>query len=79
MSLPVINLAKTGNNIKRIAKENGFSADKIKNYLGICDKSNVYKWFSGDASTDDNLLALSILFGVTINEMIIVENTEKAA
>ena len=26
MSLPVINLAKTGNNIKRIAKENGFSA-----------------------------------------------------
>ena len=80
MSLPVINLAKTGNNIKRIAKENGFSADKIKNYLGICDKSNVYKWFRGDALPSvDNLLALSILFGVTINEMIIVENTEKAA
>ena len=80
MSLPVINLARTGNNIKRIAKENGFSADKIKDYLGICDKSNVYKWFRGDALPSvDNLLALSILFGVTINEMIIVENTEKAA
>ena len=63
-----------------VTKENGFSADKIKNYLGICDKSNVYKWFRGDALPSvDNLLALSILFGVTINEMIIVENTEKAA
>ena len=80
MSLPVINLARTGNNIKRIAKENGFSADKIRDMLGISDRSNVYKWFRGDALPSvDNLLALSILFGVTINEMIIVENTEKAA
>ena len=80
MSFPVIDLVRTGKNINRIAKENGFSADKIKDYLGICDKSNVYKWFRGDALPSvDNLLALSILFGVTINEMIIVENTEKAA
>ena len=80
MSFPVIDLVRTGKNIKRIAKENGFSADKIKDYLGICDKSNVYKWFRGDALPSvDNLLALSILFGVTINEMLIVENTEKAA
>ena len=80
MSFPVINLVKTGNNIKRIAKENGYSADKIRDMLGFSDRSNVYKWFRGDALPSvDNLLALSILFGVTINEMIIVENTEKAA
>ena len=80
MSFPVTNLVKTGKKIKRIAKENGYSADKIRDMLGISDRSNIYKWFRGEVlPAVDNLLALSILFGVTINEMIIVENTEKAA
>ena len=80
MSFPVIDLVRTGENIKKIAKENGYSSDKISDALGICDRSNVYKWFRGEVlPAVDNLLALSILFGVTINEMIIVENTEKAA
>ena len=80
MSFPVIDLVRTGENIKRIAKENGYSADKIRDVLGISDRSNIYKWFRGEVlPAVDNLLALSILFGVTINEMIIVENTEKAA
>ncbi len=80
MSLPVIDLVRTGKNIKRIAKENGFSADKIKDYLGICDKSNVYKWFRGEVlPAVDNLLAMSILFDITINELIVTENIEKAA
>ena len=75
MSSPVIDLARTGKNIQRIAQENGYSADRIKDMLGISDRSNVYKWFRGEVlPTVDNLLALSILFGVTINEMIIVEN-----
>ena len=80
MSFPVINLGKTGNNIKRIAKENGYSADKIRDMLGISDRSNVYKWFRGEVlPTVDNLLAMSILFGVTINELIVTENNEMAA
>ena len=80
MNYPVIDLKKTGNNIKRISKEKGLSADMIKDLLGISDRSNVYKWFRGEVlPTVENLLALSILFGVTINELIIVENIEKAA
>ena len=74
MSFPVIDLVKTGNNIKRISKESGFSADMIRDLLGISDKSNVYKWFRGEVlPTVDNLLAMSILFGVTINELIVTE------
>ena len=80
MNFPVIDLAKTGKNIKRIAKENGYSADKIRDVLGISDKSSVYKWFRGEVlPAVDNLLAMSILFGVTINELIITENIEEAA
>ena len=74
MSFPVIDLVKTGNNIKRISKESGFSADMIRDLLGVSDKSNVYKWFRGEVlPTVDNLLAMSILFGVTINELIVTE------
>ena len=80
MSFPVIDLVRTGENIKRIAKERGFSADRIKDMLAISDRSNIYKWFRGEVlPTVDNLLALSILFDVTINELIIVKKTEKAA
>ena len=74
MSFPVIDLVKTGNIIKRISKESGFSADMIRDLLGISDKSNVYKWFRGEVlPTVDNLLAMSILVGVTINELIVTE------
>ena len=47
MSFPVINLVRTGENIKRIAKENGYSADKIRDVLGISDRSNIYNSVEG--------------------------------
>ena len=47
MSFPVINLIRTGENIKRIAKENGYSADKIRDVLGISDRSNIYNSVEG--------------------------------
>ena len=48
MSFPMIDLVRTGENIKRNAKENGYSADKIRKVLGISDRSNIYKWFRGE-------------------------------
>ena len=80
MNYPVIDLVKTGKNIKRISKEKGYSADMIKDLLGLSDKSNVYKWFRGEVlPAVDNLLAMSILFDITINELIVTESIEKAA
>ena len=87
---PVIDLVRTGENIKRIAKERGISADRIKDMLAISDRSNIYNSVEGCpppigggnklcSVAVDNLLTLSILFDVTINERIIVEKTEKAA
>ena len=74
MNIPVINTALTGENIKKIAKEKGYSAEKLKETLGMGDKSNIYKWFRGDILPSiDNLLALSILFETGINDLIITE------
>ena len=47
MSFPVINLIRTGENIKRIAKERGISADRIKDMLAISDRSNIYNSVEG--------------------------------
>ena len=47
MSFPVIDLVRTGENIKRIAKERGFSADRIKDMLAISDRSNIYNSVEG--------------------------------
>ena len=79
MDYPVIDVADTGRNIKKISKEKGFSADMLKNLLGLSDKSNVYKWFRGEVlPTTDNLLVMSILFGVTVNDLVITKNIKKA-
>ncbi len=79
MGYPVIDVANTGKNIKKISKEKGFSADMLKNLLGLSDKSNVYKWFRGEVlPTTDNLLVMSILFGVTVNDLVITKNIKKA-
>lgn len=79
MRYPVIDQVKTGKNIKKISKEKGFSTDMLKNILGLSDKSNVYKWFRGEVlPTVDNLLVMSILFGVTVNDLVITKNIKKA-
>ena len=44
---PVIDLVRTGENIKRIAKERGISADRIKDMLAISDRSNIYNSVEG--------------------------------
>lgn len=77
MNFPIIDPVATGTNIKKMLKDKGLSVVKVKELLGISDKSNLYKWFRGEAlPTIDNLLALSMLLGVTVNDLIV---TEKAA
>jgi len=40
--------------------------------LGIADMSTMYKWLRGDAlPTIDNMLVLSILLDVTINDILV--------
>jgi transcriptional regulator with XRE-family HTH domain len=75
MDYPVIDLVRTGANIRRIIKESGRTVADIGNMLGIADKSTLYKWFRGDALPGiDNMLALSVLLGVTINDMLVTKS-----
>ena len=74
MEFPVIDTAGTGANIKALVKKSGKTVAEVGRILMVSDKSVIYKWFRGDALPGiDNLYALSILLGVTVNDIIVTK------
>ncbi len=75
MNFPVIDPVATGRRINDIRKDKGFSVNDLKDLLGLSTTYAVYKWLHGDSIPSiDNLLALSMLFGMSINDMIVVRS-----
>lgn len=72
MDYPVIDPVMTGKNIKELIKNSGNTVAGVGRLLGIADRSTMYKWLRGDALPGiDNMLALSMILGVSINEMLV--------
>ena len=64
----------TGENIVKLRKKAGLSVKDIQSACGFGTPQAVYKWQQGLAlPTVDNLLVLSVLFGVTIDDILIVD------
>lgn len=75
MTYPVIDPVMTGNNIKNLIKDSGSTVTSVGKDLGLSDKSTIYKWLRGDALPSiDNMLALSMIFNVPINDMLATKN-----
>ena len=81
MEYPVIDIVATGKRINEIRIEKMISVKAIAEYMGFNNMNSVYKWFRGDALPSlDNIYALSSLFNVNINDMIVtVNHIEKAS
>ena len=78
MGFPVINPAATGKKINDLRVANGFSVLDLKNYFGFATTNAIYKWLKGDSMpTVDNLLGLSILFGVSMNDLVVYDVSRK--
>ena len=76
LEFPTLNLKETGNRIKTLRVNSGYTVEEIADYMGFTGPQAVYKWEWGKSlPAVDNLFALSRLFGVTI-EMILVGNDE---
>ena len=74
MDYPVIDPVRTGSNIKMLIKDSGNTVTGVGKMLGLADMSTMYKWFRGDALPGiDNMLALSILLGVSINDILVTK------
>lgn len=73
---PIINMEKTGENIKRLRTEQNISVADIQAFLGLATPQAVYQWQAGiTLPSVDHLCALSHLFGVTMNDILILMNT----
>ena len=75
MEYPVINVKATGKNIMKLKNESRITVKELSRYLGMENTNSVYRWFRGETlPTLDNMYAISVLFGVSMNEIVICEN-----
>lgn len=69
---PVIDMEATGERIRKLREQNGFSVREVSEYMGFTEPQAVYKWQRGQSlPTVDNLLALSRIFNTTIEDILI--------
>lgn len=69
---PVIDMARTGQNIKHIMQLKGLSVKDIQEFLELSTPQSIYHWFNGrNLPTIDNLYALSELFHLPVDALLI--------
>ena len=71
--LPVIDMAATGRNITRLRENAGLSVRDLQNILGFETPQAIYRWQRGLAMPAiDNLVALAVIFGVRLDDIVVV-------
>ncbi len=72
MTYPVLDIQATGERIRELRIEHDMRVEDISAYMGFESVQAVYKWQSGKSlPTVDNLFALSRLFEVPIEEILV--------
>ena len=75
---PTIDLVATGKNILRLREESGLSVRELQDIFGFATPQAIYKWQHGSTMpTIDNLIVLSAVFKVSLDEIIILEANKK--
>ena len=65
---------ETGNNIKQLLKENGYSVRDIQTAMGFENPQAVYKWITGKSLPSiDNLIILSKLLHSSVEEILVID------
>lgn len=73
---PVIDLEATGKNILRLRQAKGLTVRDMQGYFRFEEPRAIYKWQSGQSlPTVDNLLALSHLLEVSMEEILVSNPT----
>lgn len=73
--MPTIDTIRTGQRISELRKRAGLSVKDLQNIFGFTTPQAIYKWQQGVAMpTIDNLVVLSAVFEVSIEEIIVLEN-----
>ena len=75
VTIPAIDMVATGKNITKLRKDAGLTVRDLQEMFGFTTPQAIYKWQHGTAMpTIDNLVVLAIVFGVHIDEIIVIDN-----
>ena len=73
-AIPAIDMAATGRNIARMRQNAGLTVRELQAIFGFATPQAIYKWQRGTAMpTLDNLVALAVIFGVSMDDIIAVD------
>ena len=73
VTIPTIDMVRTGKNIETLRIKNGMSVKDIQKIFGFVTPQAIYKWQHGTSlPTVDNLVILSMMFQVSIEEILII-------
>ncbi|MCM1101118.1 MAG: helix-turn-helix domain-containing protein [Acetatifactor muris] len=72
-NIPSIDMVRTGANIMRLRITSGLSVRDLQDIFGFATPQAIYKWQHGTAMpTIDNLVALSVVFGVSVDDILVL-------
>lgn len=78
--LPVIDMQRTGMNIARLRRQRGLSVRQLQACFGFEYPQAIYKWQHGECLPSvENLLLLSRLLQVPMEELLVYEDRELPA
>ena len=78
--MPTIDMIATRKRIKELRDNAGMSTRDIADVFGFQNQTAVFKWMKGTSlPTVDNLVILADLFGVTIEEILVIRKNENTA
>ena len=72
--LPIIDMIKTGQNIKKLRKEMGLSVKDLQQMFGFTTPQAIYKCQHGDCMPSiDNLVVLATIFQVHMEDILVID------
>ena len=78
-NIPTIDMVATGRNITRLRQAAGLTVKNLQDIFGFTTPQAIYKWQHGTAMpTIDNLVVLSAVLEVPIDEIIVIDVNVKA-
>ena len=78
VNLPVIDMARTGQNIGRLRKQAGLSVKDLQDIFGFATPQAIYKWQQGAAlPTIDNLVVLAAVLQVRVDDILVTDTADQ--
>ena len=72
---PIIDMIGTGQNIRRLRMQRGYTVKQLQDVFGFATPQAIYKWQHGTTVPSiDNLIVLSALFQVPVDDILVVHD-----